>query len=555
MNVPEIKHHTMAGLFLERAEDDNPALLFEDQSWSWRELVQEAAVRAAVVDELLGDAEIRHIGLLLENTPEYLFHVAGACLGGYTVVGVNPTHRGAELAQDISATDCQVLLTEDAHAGLLDGLGLDIRQIDVAGEEYRALLDTHRDAKPEPSEAALEPANQLLLLFTSGSTGAPKAVRLSTGRWATIAQSNAIPLTSDDVAYSAMPLFHGNSLMGAWAPTIKEGGAFAIRRKFSASQFLPDIQKFGATFFNYVGRSLAYILAQPETDDERNNKLRFGFGTEASKRDREEFSRRFECMVFESYGSSEGTLFIIHTDDTPDGALGKPGPGFDPVVLRADGTEAAVAEFGPNGELLNPEEAIGEFVSRGIASRFEGYYNNPEATESRLQGDDYHTGDLGYVDADGFWWFAGRTSDWLRVDSENLAVAPIERIFARFPAVVTAAVYGVPDPRTGDQVMAALHLTEDFDPEAWTEFLHQQSDLSTKSWPMLVRVSDNLPVTATQKINKPALRSQSWATSDPVWRWNGTSYELLDETARAALREEYLANDNAHLLPGADAED
>ncbi|NLT30304.1 MAG: AMP-binding protein [Propionibacterium sp.] len=541
----------MAALFMERAEDDNPALRFEDSTWTWRELMHEAAVRCAVANDLLGDAEIRHIGLLLENTPEYLFNVAGAVLGGYTVVGINPTHRGAELAQDITATDCRVLLTEDAHAGLLDGLDLPTRQIDVNGAEYASLLAAHQDAVPEPVEAALDPSTQLLLLFTSGSTGAPKAVRLSTGRWAIIAQANTIDLTSDDVAYSAMPLFHGNALMSAWAPTIKNGGTFAMRRKFSASNFLPDIQKFGATFFNYVGRSLAYILAQPETGEERNNSLKFGFGTEASKRDREEFSRRFECMLFESYGSSEGTLFIIHTPDTPDGALGKPQPGFDAVVLRADGTEAEVDRFGPNGELLNPQEAIGEFVSRGVAPRFEGYYNNPEATAARLQGEDYHTGDLGYVDEDGFWWFAGRTSDWLRVDSENLAVAPIERIFARFPAVVTAAVYGVPDPHTGDQVMVALHLTEDFDPQAWTAFLHQQADLSTKSWPMLVRVSDNMPVTATQKINKPVLRAQSWATSDPVWRWNGTSYEPLDESARTTLREEYFAHDNAHLLPDA----
>ena len=132
---------------------------------------------------------------------------------------------------------------------------------------------------------------------------------------------------------------------------------------------------------------------------------------------------------------------------------------MDVAVIDPDtGVECPRARFGDDRRLLNPEEAIGEIVGRSELSAFEGYYANPEATAERGRDGWYWTGDLGYQDDDGTFYFAGRTADWLRVDGENFAAGPIERILGRFPGVASAVVYGVPDPRTGDQVMAALEL-------------------------------------------------------------------------------------------------
>ncbi len=554
---PAVVHATMAELFLTRAEDPGTGLLFEDDRWSWRQVVAEGARRAAVLRELRpADGRPWHIGVLLENVPEYLFLVAGAALSGATIVGINPTRRGRELAADIRSTDCAVILTDAAYADLLDGLDTGARVVRTDRAEYAERLAAHRDAVPEASREALDPTTTLLLLFTSGSTGAPKAVVCSTGRWAFICQVNPIAFTPDDVAYNAMPLFHGNALMSAWGPCITHGAAFALRRRFSASGFLPDIQRFGATFFNYVGRSLAYVLAQPERPEEADNRLRFGFGTEASARDRAEFHRRFGVQVHESYGSSEGTCYIIHTPDTPDGALGRPQVGHVPEIVGADGQVCPPARFDADGVLLNPEEAIGEIVSRGAAARFEGYYNNPEATAEKLRDGDFWTGDLGYRDEDGFFYFAGRTSDWLRVDSENFAAAPVERIIARHPDVAVAAVYPVPDPRTGDQVMAAIQLVADappFDPAAFGAFLDAQADLGTKWRPRLIRVTADLPTTATNKVDKPALRRTHWDSPDPVWEWvpapdGAGSYVALDAARRAVLTAELEQHGRGHLL-------
>jgi fatty-acyl-CoA synthase len=543
---------TMAGLLLARAEDDNTALLFEDQRWSWRELLGEAATRSVAMVKVRPEGRPWHVGVLLENTPEYVFLIAGAALCGATVVGINPTRRGAELAADIRGTDCAVVVTDEAYGELLDGLfgGSDVpRVLDAGGAEYAGLLADCRGAAVAATAEGLDPRSALLLLFTSGSTGAPKAVICSTGRWAFICQVNPIAFSPDDVAYNAMPIFHGNALMSALGPCIANGAAFALRRRFSASGFLPDIRRFGATFFNYVGRSLAYILAQPEHPSESDNRLRFGFGTEASPRDRAEFSRRYGCPLLESYGSSEGTCYIICTPGTPEGALGVPQQGFTVEIVGARGEACPPARFDADGGLVNAEEAIGEIVSRGAAARFEGYYNNPGAGRDRLRDGDFWTGDLGYRDPEGFFWYAGRTADWLRVDSENFAAASVERILLRFPGVSAAAVYAVPDPVTGDQVMAALEVSDgEFDPGAFGAFLGEQPDLGTKGAPRLVRVTARLPETATHKISKPALRRLRWHGEDPVYERSGSGYSLMTADRKGALEAEFARHGREQFL-------
>jgi fatty-acyl-CoA synthase len=551
--APVPRYATIAELLLARAGDDNTALLFEDQRWSWRELVREAAIRSAVMQQLRAEEPRErpwHVGVLLENTPEYVFLIAGAALCGATVVGLNPTRRGAELAADIRGTDCSVIVTDEAYGELLDGIGHGVPQILDAGRpKYAGLLTAHRGAAAEATAEGLDPRSTLLLLFTSGSTGAPKAVICSTGRWAFIGQVNPIKFTPDDVAYNAMPIFHGNALMSALGPCLANGAALAMRRRFSASGFLPDIRRFGATFFNYVGRSLAYVLAQPERPEESDNQLRFGFGTEASARDRAEFSRRYGCPLLESYGSSEGTCYIICMPGTPDGALGVPQQGFAVEIVNARGEVCPPARFDASGVMIDPEEAIGEIVSRGAAARFEGYYKNPRASQDRLRDGDFWTGDLGYRDEQGFYWFAGRTADWLRVDSENFAAAPVEEILSRFPGVAAAAVYAVPDPATGDQVMAALEVGDgDFDAGAFWSFLKEQPDLGTKQAPRLVRVIANLPATATHKVSKPTLRRMLWNGEDPVYERTGEEYVLMTADRKEALAAEYAQHGRDHLL-------
>jgi len=543
---------SVATLLAARAEDDRIGVMDGDGRWTWRQAVQEGATRGALARSLFGDGK-PHVGLLLPNGSEYLFWLNGAALAGAAKVGINPTRRGEALAADVRATDCAIIVTDDEGAALLHGLdlGVDDDKILVVGSDrYNDLLTQFTDSTEatyliehvdEVDEGAL-----FLLIFTSGTTGVPKAVRCTQGRLAGIAEVAApgYGYTSEDVCYCPMPLFHGNALMALWGPSVMVGAAIATRPRFSASAFIDDVRRYGATKFSYVGKAIAYILATPERPDDRENTLKSAFGTEASVRDRDRFRTRFGCYLIEGYGQSEGGAAINPVLGMPKGALGKPVGGVDLAVMSPEtGEECPPAEFDDEGGLLNAGAAIGEIVNRSGRGSFEGYYQREDAEQERLRRGWYWTGDLGYVDADGFFYFAGRTGDWLRVDSENFAAGPVESIISRHPDLSVAAVYPVPDTASGagDQVMVAMELVpgKEFEPEAFAAWLLQQPDLGPKWLPRYVRISPSLPQTATGKVTKVDLRAEAWACDDAVW-WRplGSSdirFTLLSEDDRKAL--------------------
>ena len=344
-------------------------------------------------------------------------------------------------------------------------------------------------------------------------------------------------------------MFHSNALMAGWVPCLTAGGVAAFRRRFSASGFLLDVRRFGVTYFNYVGKPLTYILATPEQPDDADNTLRIVFGNEGAVHDLERFSRRFGVPVEDSYGSTEGGVSVSRTPDTPSNALGRADENVK--ILDPDtGEEAPLAVFDETGKLLNPDEAIGELVSMVSAPTFEGYWNNPEADDERTHGGIYWSGDLAYRDAEGFVYFAGRNFDWLRVDGENFAAAPVERILVRHPDIDLAAVFAVPSPSVGDDVMAAVvrRPGAGFDPDGFAGFLAGQDDLGTKWTPRYVRWADTLPQTETNKILKRTLRRERWESDDETWVLDGEGYRQLAADDAEAIRAEFEARGRLSVL-------
>jgi fatty-acyl-CoA synthase len=510
---------TVAELVRRRANDPNPGLLFEDRSWTWAECVHEMARRAQWIEgQREGGEPAGNVGLLLENTPDHHFWLGAAALTGATSVGLNPTRRGAELARDITHTDCRVVIVDEATEALVADLDLAV--------PVRSVAELERDLPSGaglPDGDGIDASTRLLLLFTSGTTAAPRAVVCTQGRLAGIAvrAGERFGLVPGQVAYGSMPMFHSNALMACWAPVLAGGATLALRRRFSASGFLADVRRFEASYANYVGKPLAYILATPERPDDADNPLRLVFGNEGAHTDIDRFAARFGCAVIDGYGSTEGVIALTRVPGLPPGALGRLGPEVDVTIRDPDtGSPCAVARFGEDGRLLNPEDAIGEITS-AASGGFEGYYANRDADAQRVRDGVYWSGDLGYVDGDGIVYFAGRVADWLRVDGENLATAPIERIIDRFAGVRLVAAYGVPNEVVGDDVMVALELADGaaFDPGAFAAFLTAQSDLAAKAVPRYVRVSPALPVTATNKVSKRDLQARGWRASgtDEVW--------------------------------------
>jgi len=533
-----------------RAHDDNTALLFEDQRWTYREWVAEVATRAAFWKQMRLDGPA-HIGVLLENIPDFTMWLGAAAVTASTVVGINPTRRGAELERDITYTECQMIVTQRSQLPLLEGLDLGIaadRILVVDDERYADQLAPfvgHELPTDEVSES-----DCFLLLFTSGTSGAPKAVITSHSRFSFVggAMNYIVHLEPTDVTYIAMPLFHSNALFSGWAPTVIAGAATALRPKFSASAFMDDVRRYGATYFNYVGRPLAYILATPESSEDKNHSLRLGFGNEGAEIDILRFRERFGVELIDGYGQTEMGASITRVPNMPAGSLGVAVSPALKVLNPETSEECPPAVFDDHGRLLNAEQATGEITNTG-QSAFEGYWKNDEANQERLRHGYYWTGDLAYRDADGFFYFAGRTAEWIRVDGENFAAAPIDRIVSRFPGVVLAAAYAVPDADIGDRVMVALQLKEGvvFDPREFSAFLQVQPDLGAKWMPSYVRLMNELPLTQTNKVLKRDLTKDKWqsvARAEGVMYARpdkGSAFEVFGLAQYEALRQRFVA--------------
>jgi fatty-acyl-CoA synthase len=508
---------------LDASSGNRPALRFGDQVWTHGELLIEAERFAALYRARLDPGRPPHVGVLLDNTPDYVFALCGAGLVGAVLVGLNHTRRDEHLERDISHTHVQLLITEPRHQERLSTV---IPDLDLPGGIF--VSERFRDQDDPPSsfgeslEHGLSLASEVssaneagrpphrdcdpdalwALLFTSGTSAAPKAVRCTQRRLLTTGHRMATMLNvePDDIGYASMPLFHANSLMSGLAPALVAGASLSMARRFSASHFLPDVRHYGATWFNYTGKLLAYLLTTPEKDDDADNTLRIAFGNEGSPHVVEAAAKRFGITIVDVFGSTEGAIALDRSGGPPRGSVGRLREGI--AVVDSAGVEAPRARFDREGRLVNTEECVGEIVNTLGVGPFEGYYHNEDAMRHTTRNGWYWSGDLGYVDEDGWVYFAGRTSDWLRVDGENFPAAPIEAIVARHPDVVMASVYGVPDVDAGDQVMVALVLRPGvtFDGRAFAAWLVEQSDLSPKWWPRFVRKCEALPTTPTNKV-------------------------------------------------------
>jgi len=446
---------------------------------------------------------------MLGNTPLFSALLVAAGLSGVVPVGLNPTRRGAALRRDIAHADCQLVLTDTGP----DSIGADVipdatAALDVTAPAWADELAGFAASPVRFADSAAE--DLFMLIFTSGTGGEPKAVRCTHEKAAGpgLMLAQRFGLTGDDVCYLSMPLFHSNAVMAGWAPAVAAGASIVLRRRFSASAFIDDARRFNATYANYVGKPMSYILATPERPDDADNSLRIMYGNEAAPRDIGRFQRRFGVTVIDGFGSTEGGIAIGRTPDTPEGSLG-PLPD-DLGILDVETQQPC------------PPGVIGELVNLRGPGQFRGYYKDPDAEAERMTGGRYHSGDLAYCDDDGFVYFAGRLGDWMRVDGENLGTAPIERVLIRYPGVIEAAVYGIPDPNVGDRVMAALVLAEGqrdraFDPEDFRRFLAAQNDLGPKQWPSFVRVAGSLPRTETFKVIKRQLSAEALDCVDPVF--------------------------------------
>lgn len=561
-------------------------LQFEDERITFGEYLEQSIVYANLFLQMTKNKQGPfHIGVLMENYPEFLYAFGGCAMTGATLVGVNTAQRGSNISRDINYCDCQVLITENKFLDEVKNIFGEFkniqkgeilvnnkREIDkglpdgfISLEEKLSQVETQMGTaayRTAPVFEFPETTNQMII-FTSGSTGAPKGVINSHKKFMEQSEKfrTLINYGTKDVGYGVMPFFHSNTTYLSFIPALLYAGGMGFRRRFSASGFLPDIKKFGCTVFNYVGKPLAYILSTPEKADDHDNPLRIALGNGASSEDQEKFRTRFGLdWVMEVYGATEGGVTTMRLPGDPSGSVGAMAAEYK--IIREDGKEAAPANFDENGLLLNYREAVGEIINTGGIGGFEGYYKNPEASAKKAEGNQFHTDDLAYyrvLEKEGIptrlMYFVGRTDDWIRKDGENFLADPIEEIVNRYGSVFLTSAYGVPCWQSDEHVMISVMLKEGrwFDPQDFYQFLLKQKDMSPKWYPDYLRILKELPQTETVKILRREVKRQFFnkeAVEDTIyWRERDEQgYKLFSKADYEDLKDKFIKAGRANDL-------
>jgi crotonobetaine/carnitine-CoA ligase len=484
-------------------------LFFGDERVSHAELDRRANRIANGLAEL-GVGPGVGVAIMMGNSPTWLAtFFATQKLGGFAVP-VNVALRGEGLAYIIDHSESRVLVIggdlADAFAPLQAGRP-HLRHVIVdtsAAPSGTTLPENALPIERLAAASAERPAARAIadttaiLLYTSGTTGLPKAVVVRHGAFSFVGLTIFAQLgyRPGDILYTCLPLFHANALFLTTMQGLYSGYPVALGRRFSASRFWDEIRRYGATTFNALGAMIPILLKQPPRPDDRDNPVRLVFSAATPAWAWEEFERRFDVSIWEGYGAVDGGGFMLFNfGNGPKGSMGLPPPGTDARVFRDDGSEC---ETGEVGELV--------FKVDDPAARRVTYLKNEQASDAKIRNGWFYTGDLAWRDAQGFFYFADRKSDCIRRRGENISSFEVEKIVNQHPAVLESAAFGVPSELGEDEVMVvvACRPGEQVSGEELVAFCSER--MAKFMVPRYIEFTDTIPKTETHRVQKQLLK-------------------------------------------------
>jgi crotonobetaine/carnitine-CoA ligase len=502
------KPTTVPAILRARAEatPDAPFLTFQGSHCTYADALRRAE-RAAAALASIGVGKGDKVALMLPNSLEILDLWFGTSLLGAVMVPVNTGLKGDGLRYIVEHSEAEVLVVDEAlveavEAALPTGEGPGRRF--VRGAEapsgYERLDELIDGEHPTPPQPQIDPGDLASILYTSGTTGLPKGVMNCHNSYPTAAYQftqRYVQVREDDVLYTSLPLFHVNAQSLTTCGSIVSGRPMALAPRFSASRFFDDLRIHGATVFNYIGAMLTMLYKQPERAEDSDNPARLTVGGAAPAELWRAFEDRFALTILEIYGLTETATFCLGSppDDIRVGKVGKPVGWSEVRIETEDGTEA-------------PDDEPGEITirSKRPLTLFLGYYKNEEATEKAMKGGWFHSGDRGRCDGDGYFEFIDRLKDSIRRRGENISSYEIERIVNSHRQVSESAAVGVPSELGEDDVMIVVVPKDgaDIDPAELADFC--QEKMADFMVPRFVQLRDELPKTATQRVQKYQLR-------------------------------------------------
>jgi crotonobetaine/carnitine-CoA ligase len=493
---------------LERAVEEGPdriAIVFGDQSLTYAELDR----RANQLGQALYGLGVKpgdRVAVLMANRPEYLvaYHGIGRC--GAVLVPLVTQSKPPEIAYFIEHSEASVLIVDDerwevvrdhltpSRAPELASIKTVIRVGDPApgalglAELMAAAPSVRVDHVPDERDI-------VALMYTSGSTGRPKAVIHE--HYTAVAQAEGVSermeYTAEDRLMTIFPLFHGNALVWSALAAVWCGARVIIHERFSASRFWDQAREHGATEVNLLVGAINMVLAQPERPDDRDHPVRLALAN-VTKSIYDRFTERFGVDIVSTWALAEGPLGTMTAPrhGYRSGEIGWP-MGHDNEVKVFDEQDREVAPG-----------VVGELVQRNLAM-MPGYFKNREESERVLRGGWVHSGDLGYRDEEGIFYFVGREKHVIRRSGENVSGEEVEECLQGHPAVDMVATIAVPDEIRGEEVKVyvVVHDGQQLGPEevvAWCE-----ERLADFKVPRYVEFLADLPTTGPLKVDRPAL--------------------------------------------------
>ncbi len=453
------------------------------------------------------------VAILLPNCAEFLYVWFGLNRIGAVEVPINVALKGDGLVHQIVQSDCVALVADTEYLDRLEGVvdqltalrHIVFRSADGSFPSWQGkeclgvgeLLD-HASTTPEVKVGFSDLAT---IIYTSGTTGVSKGVMLSHYYWYDI-WSNAVKYaryTEDDVLYSGLPFFHGNAQGITIGPVILTEAKAVLVERFSASQLWDDCRKWECTEANYIGGIIPILLKQPPRDDDADNPLRIMVGAAAPQDEWHEFQRRFNTKIMEVYGMTECYCCLASPYDEPRaGSCGQAITGWDVRMVDDDNNEVKPG-------------SLGEFVARAQDSYVgtTGYYNMPEASAELIQDDGWmHTGDLGRMDEDGYFFFVDRKKQAIRRRGENISSFEVESVISSNPAVLESCVVGVPSDVGEEEVKAVVVLkpNETLTEEEIVRWCEPR--MAYFAIPRYIAIRDSLPKTPSERVEKFKIKTE-----------------------------------------------
>ncbi|MGH3504880.1 MAG: AMP-binding protein [Nocardioidaceae bacterium] len=452
-----------------------------------------------------------HVALMLDNRPELIWAIWGLGKLGALAVPLNTAARGDLLVYLLDQSDSVLLYAEDAYRARVEAAAVKVPAVrEVLGpDRLAAFVELPSDDPPEMCE--VRHSDPHLIMYTSGTTGPSKGVVSphSQGHAVGRQMASLSGYRPDDVLYTCLPVFHANALWYTIYAALWADAAVALSRGFSARRFWDEIRESGATVFNALGAMANIIWQQPESPRDRDHRVRTAMMVPNSRDLTERFDRRYGIGTTSVYAMTENCAVTVFGPDDPPDKASSAGRVRDYMEVQIVDDERRPLSVDEVGEICVRPRDRGSIML--------GYYEMPAATVAATADLWFHTGDRGWLDVDGYLYFADRKKEAIRRRGENISAYEVETVLCNHPAVVEAAAVPVPSEMGEDDVMAYVVAAPgvEVDREALVRFCAEH--MAYYMVPRYLDVIEELPKTPSEKIEKYKLTVSARERLDELW--------------------------------------